>query len=257
MAELAERVRRRHGPHRGRLRDSTTRPTAERSRPARGHPRRRRRSHAGRGRRSVDRSTVGSAATRAAVRSAVLAWSPSSRAAADLDPGGRAVARRHLPPRRRAARRPRGRRPPMTAAAARRPTPAAAEAAASPHAARRRAAGWMIVARKEFADHLLSVRFFVLLFILGLAAAVPLYFASGRRSARRASSASRCPAIFIAPVLVHAAGRRPDHAAVRRRVPRDRRRRCSAWPSRSTRSTASGPRARCRGCCPSRSTATT
>ena len=37
-------------------------------------------------------------------------------------------------------------------------------------------AGWMVVARKEFADQLLSARFFVLLFVLGIAAVIPMYF---------------------------------------------------------------------------------
>ncbi len=41
-----------------------------------------------------------------------------------------------------------------------------------------RSAGWRIVARKEFADHISSARFFVLLVVLGAAAIVPLYFAS-------------------------------------------------------------------------------
>lgn len=41
-----------------------------------------------------------------------------------------------------------------------------------------RPAGWWIVARKEFADHVSSARFFVLLVVLGAAAVVPLYFAS-------------------------------------------------------------------------------
>ena len=58
-------------------------------------------------------------------------------------------------------------------------------------------AGWMVVARKEFADHLLSARFIVLLILLGLAAAIPLYFVADTiRSA--ASAASGTPAIFIA-----------------------------------------------------------
>lgn len=42
----------------------------------------------------------------------------------------------------------------------------------------RRVPGWTIVARKEFADHLRSVRFPILLAVLGLAAVVPLYFAA-------------------------------------------------------------------------------
>jgi ABC-2 type transport system permease protein len=58
-------------------------------------------------------------------------------------------------------------------------------------------AGWMVVARKEFADHLLSARFTVLLIVLGLAAAIPLYFAADTiRSV--ASEVSGGQAIFIA-----------------------------------------------------------
>jgi ABC-2 type transport system permease protein len=41
-----------------------------------------------------------------------------------------------------------------------------------------RSSGWRIVARKEFADHVSSARFFVLLVVLGAASIVPLYFAS-------------------------------------------------------------------------------
>jgi ABC-2 type transport system permease protein len=41
-------------------------------------------------------------------------------------------------------------------------------------------AGWRVVAAKELGDHLLSVRFIVLLLVLGLTAAIPLYFAAGR-----------------------------------------------------------------------------
>lgn len=41
-----------------------------------------------------------------------------------------------------------------------------------------REAGWRVVARKEFADHVSSARFIVLLLVLGAAAIVPLYFAS-------------------------------------------------------------------------------
>jgi ABC-2 type transport system permease protein len=37
-------------------------------------------------------------------------------------------------------------------------------------------AGWIVVAQKEFADHLQSVRFVVLLFVLGIAAVIPMYF---------------------------------------------------------------------------------
>jgi ABC-2 type transport system permease protein len=58
-------------------------------------------------------------------------------------------------------------------------------------------AGWMVVARKEFADHLLSVRFFVLVLVLGIAAFVPLYFAASRITSL-ASSVSGEPALFLA-----------------------------------------------------------
>ncbi len=41
-------------------------------------------------------------------------------------------------------------------------------------------AGWRVIAAKEFGDHLMSVRFMVLLIVLGLAAAIPLYFAAAQ-----------------------------------------------------------------------------
>jgi ABC-2 type transport system permease protein len=56
--------------------------------------------------------------------------------------------------------------------------------------------GWRVVAAKEFGDHLLSVRFIVLLVVLGLAAAIPLYFAADRIRAA-ATDASTIPAIFL------------------------------------------------------------
>lgn len=58
-------------------------------------------------------------------------------------------------------------------------------------------AGWMVVAAKEFGDHLLSARFTVLVLVLGLAAAIPLYFAA---AAIRdvAPSVTDSQAIFIA-----------------------------------------------------------
>jgi ABC-2 type transport system permease protein len=57
--------------------------------------------------------------------------------------------------------------------------------------------GWSVIARKELADHLLSVRFVILLVVLGAAAVVPLYFAADaiRASASQVSGAS---AIFLA-----------------------------------------------------------
>lgn len=58
-------------------------------------------------------------------------------------------------------------------------------------------AGWRVIAAKELGDHLLSVRFIVLLIVLGLAAAIPLYFAADLiRSA--APQASGAPAVFLA-----------------------------------------------------------
>ena len=57
--------------------------------------------------------------------------------------------------------------------------------------------GWITIAGKEFTDHLLSVRLYVLLFVLGLAALIPLYFAAEtiRSVAQAASGAS---AVFLA-----------------------------------------------------------
>ncbi|HEY3071910.1 MAG TPA: hypothetical protein VGJ46_03760, partial [Candidatus Limnocylindrales bacterium] len=40
--------------------------------------------------------------------------------------------------------------------------------------------GWLVVAAKEFADHVMSVRFMVLLIVLGLAAGIPLFLATQR-----------------------------------------------------------------------------
>jgi len=58
-------------------------------------------------------------------------------------------------------------------------------------------AGWRVIAAKELGDHLLSLRFIVLLVVLGLAALIPLYFAADLiRGA--APQASGSPAIFLA-----------------------------------------------------------
>ena len=62
-------------------------------------------------------------------------------------------------------------------------------------------AGWLVVARKEFADHILSARFYVLLVLLGLVAAATTYEASDAiRSAGEA--ASQTPSIFLKLFLV-------------------------------------------------------
>lgn len=68
-----------------------------------------------------------------------------------------------------------------------------------------RSAGWRIVARKEFADHISSARFFVLLIVLGAAAVVPLYFASDTIKAV-ASQVSDTRDAFLALFLVTSQG---------------------------------------------------
>jgi ABC-2 type transport system permease protein len=57
--------------------------------------------------------------------------------------------------------------------------------------------GWITVAEKEFADHLTSLRFYVLLVVVAAAALIPLYFAAERIRAL-ASDASGAAAIFLA-----------------------------------------------------------
>src|SRR5574338_48346 len=86
----------------------------------------------------------------------------------------------------------------MTASTPATPAPAAAPAKVEPR--RKRSvpgAGWTVVGSKEFGDHLLSARFVVLVVVLGLAAAIPLYFAAGTiRDA--ASSVTDTRAVFVA-----------------------------------------------------------
>jgi ABC-2 type transport system permease protein len=70
------------------------------------------------------------------------------------------------------------------------------ELAPSRPALRPRRAGWRVVAAKELADHLLSVRFLVLLGIVGLAVAGSVYAAaSGIRDV--APEASETPSLFL------------------------------------------------------------
>jgi ABC-2 type transport system permease protein len=61
-------------------------------------------------------------------------------------------------------------------------TPSASGKAASARAARRAerapSGGWRTIAAKELADHLESIRFVVLLVVVGIAAVIPLYFVS-------------------------------------------------------------------------------
>ncbi len=57
--------------------------------------------------------------------------------------------------------------------------------------------GWAVIAGKEFADHLRSLRFLILVVVLGAAAIVPLYFAADAIRAS-ASQVSGAKAIFLA-----------------------------------------------------------
>jgi ABC-2 type transport system permease protein len=61
--------------------------------------------------------------------------------------------------------------------------------------------GWLVVADKEFADHILSVRFFVLLIVLGLAAGIPLFLATERIN-ELASQVSGAQAVFLALFII-------------------------------------------------------
>ncbi|MEZ0241400.1 MAG: ABC transporter permease [Chloroflexota bacterium] len=58
-------------------------------------------------------------------------------------------------------------------------------------------AGWRVIAAKEFADHISSVRFYVLLIVLGAAAIIPLYFAA-ELIRSLASQVSGAQAVFLA-----------------------------------------------------------
>ena len=74
---------------------------------------------------------------------------------------------------------------------------AAAAPAAGPVATPKLRPGWMTIAGKEFTDHLLSIRLWVLMIVLGIAALIPLYFAAETiRSVADAASGS--PAVFLA-----------------------------------------------------------
>lgn len=57
--------------------------------------------------------------------------------------------------------------------------------------------GWRTIAAKELADHLESLRFFVLLLVIGAAAAIPMFFISQDISAR-APEISGARAVFLA-----------------------------------------------------------
>jgi hypothetical protein len=58
--------------------------------------------------------------------------------------------------------------------------------------------GWMIVARKEFADLLLSPLFLILVFIMAVAAMSAVYSTVGQlRTADVAEAASKAPSLFL------------------------------------------------------------
>jgi ABC-2 type transport system permease protein len=76
------------------------------------------------------------------------------------------------------------------------PEPAPAEPRARGGKAQRLRPGWLVVAGKEFADHVLSVRFYVLLLIMSGAALIPIYFA-GETIRSLASAVSGSSAIFL------------------------------------------------------------
>ena len=116
-------------------------------------------------------------------------------------------------------------------------------------------AGWLVIASKEFGDHILSSRFLVLAIIMTVAAAVPLYFISGQiRDAP--SGATGFPALFIAlfwlTPSVNDQIQLPSVVGFLALVGP-----LLGSRSHSMRSTASGRTAPCRACCRSRSTATT
>jgi len=56
--------------------------------------------------------------------------------------------------------------------------------------------GWITIAAKELADHLLSIRLYVLLVVLGIAALIPLYFV-GEDVRSAASSSSACVILVL------------------------------------------------------------
>jgi len=84
----------------------------------------------------------------------------------------------------------------MTAETSVAPAPIAPASVRSDRDTVRLRPGWITIAGKELADHLLSIRLYVLLVVLGIAALIPLYFV-GEDVRSAASSASGYPAIFL------------------------------------------------------------
>jgi ABC-2 type transport system permease protein len=85
----------------------------------------------------------------------------------------------------------------MTAIAPEAPAPVAAGSTARAAVETGLRPGWITVAAKEFADHVQSVRFYVLLIVVGFAALIPLYFAA-ERIRSLASEVSGAQAAFLA-----------------------------------------------------------
>jgi ABC-2 type transport system permease protein len=75
------------------------------------------------------------------------------------------------------------------------PTPATSESARDDRVPGLRP-GWRVIAAKEFADHVLSVRFLVLTVVLGLAAAAAVYASAGGIR-EQAESATGAPSLFL------------------------------------------------------------
>lgn len=78
------------------------------------------------------------------------------------------------------------------------PTPVGERARSTADGRSIRGAGWMIIGTKEFGDHLLSARFLVLVLVMALAAAVPLYFLSGQIRDAAEAATEQVPALFLA-----------------------------------------------------------
>jgi ABC-2 type transport system permease protein len=91
----------------------------------------------------------------------------------------------------------------MTAESSVAPQPAVT--AAPRRAPSRLRQGWITIAGKELADHLLSARLYVLLIVLGIAALIPLYFAA-ERIRSLAPAASGAAAVFLARFNLGPAG---------------------------------------------------
>ncbi len=143
------------------------------------------------------------------VRQDILVAAVESAPGPDGPPAGRPIARRDLPQRDRATDPEEDRRQAPRVCTARRRTEARMSATTVPDGVvveespkprpelRVPHGGWRVIAAKELGDALLSVRFIVLLIVLGLAAIIPLYSAADQIR-QNASSASGFPAIFLA-----------------------------------------------------------